>query len=79
MTNLNSGSFEYGYSFLPPSQWYPVPPHPPVCTVEKTCPVCPINTTGLGTDLKEWNASRRVMPPDQINTAYVIDKLNAGR
>jgi len=29
-------------------------------------------------DMKEWDESRRVMPPDNINIAYA-EKLNAGR
>jgi len=77
--DLANAEFESGYSFLPPSQWYPVPPHPPVCVSEKRCPVCPVFTTGLPADLKEWNASRRIMPPDRINVKYVEEKLNSGR
>jgi len=76
---INSGSFEYGYSFLPPEKWYPVPPHPPVCVSEKKCEVCPTYTEGTDIMLKEWNDSRRIMPPDQINTEYVKGKLNSGR
>lgn len=77
--DLANAEFESGYSFLPPSQWYPVPPHPPVCVSEKRCPVCPVFTTGLPADLKEWNASRRIMPPDRINVKYIEEKLNSGR
>jgi len=76
--NLNQ-PFEYGDSYLPPKDWYPVPPHPPVCVTTRSCPVCPIYTTGLSTDLKQWNDSRRITPPDVINTAYIRDKLNSGR
>jgi len=77
--NLNTGSFEAGYSFLPPANWYPVPPHPPVCITEKECPVCPVYTGGTNIELKEWDDSRRVMPPDNINTQYIEEKLNSGR
>jgi hypothetical protein len=77
--NANTGSFEYGYSFLPPSNWYPVPPHPPVCVTEKTCPVCPVFTSGTNADLKEWDSSRRVTQQDSINVNYVEEKLNSGR
>jgi len=76
---INSGSFEYGYSFLPPTAWYPTPPHPPVCVSEKRAPVCPVYTDGAYVDLKEWNSSRRITPPDQINTKYIEEKLNSGR
>lgn len=62
------GTFEYGYSFLPPSNWYPTPAVPPVCISSgPTCPVCPIYTQGTNLDLKEWNASLSVMPSEQIN------------
>jgi len=53
---VTTGGFENGYSFLPPSQWYPVPPHPPVCIPEKQCPVCPVYTNVETMDLLEWNA-----------------------
>jgi hypothetical protein len=44
---------EYGESFLPPSKWYPVPPHPPICKTDNKCPVCPVYTTGTFADLRE--------------------------
>jgi hypothetical protein len=77
--DLSKNNFEYGFSFLPPSNWYPTPPHPPVCVTNNRCPVCPVTATGLPTDLKEWNSSRRIMPPDTINTSYIEEKLNSGR
>jgi hypothetical protein len=77
--NLNKGSFEYGYSFLPPANWYPTPPFPPVCVAEKQCPVCPVYTTGTNVELKEWDSSRRITAPDEINVRYVEEKLNSGR
>jgi len=79
VTREDEGSFEEGYSMLPPSKWYPVPPHPPVCVTEKKCPVCPVLTSGAPVDLKEWNDSRRITPGDTINIDYAKDKLNSGR
>lgn len=76
---INSGSFEAGYSFLPPDRWFPVPAHPPICVCEKRCPVMPSPTSGLPVDLKDWNQTRRITQPDNINTSYVKEKLNAGR
>lgn len=72
-------SWEKGSSFLPPAQWFPVPPHPPVCVTEKQCPVCPVFTQGTDISLKEWDQSRRISPPDNINISYIQDKLNSGR
>jgi hypothetical protein len=77
--NLNTGSFEYGYSFLPPKDWYPTPPFPPVCVAEKQCPVCPVLSSSEYVDLKEWNSARRFTPADEINVKYVEEKLNSGR
>ena len=76
---VDSKSYEYGYSFIPPERWYPVPPAPPVCVSEKRCPVCPVATTGTNLELKEWYDSTRISPGDMINTRYVEEKLNSGR
>lgn len=75
---LGNLEYEYGYSFMPPANWYPQPPNPPVCVAEKKCPVCPVYTQGAPVDVKEWNQSRRITPPDRINLKYVKDKLNSG-
>ena len=64
---------------MPPEKWYPQPPMPPVCVSEKRNNVCPIYTIGTPVDVKEWNASRRIMPNDNINIKYIKDKLNSGR
>ena len=74
-----STSTDYGYSFLPPEKWYPEPPNPPICVTEKRCPVVPLYTTGTNIELKEWDDSRKMLPPDNINTKYVKEVLNAGR
>lgn len=79
MADHDTGSFEYGYSFLPPEKWYPQPPNPPVCVTDKRLHVMPVYTTGTPIDVKEWNEARRVMPPDNIKTKYVKEKLNSGR
>jgi len=77
--NLNTMEKDFSYTFLPPDRWYPVPPHPPVCVAEKVCPVCPVYTNGTNLDLKEWNDSRRITPPDNINVQAIREKLNSGR
>ena len=71
--------YEYGYTFMPPEKWYPTPPNPPVCVSEKKCPVCPVYTEGTNLELKQWNDSRRVTQPDNMNVAFIRDKLNTGR
>jgi hypothetical protein len=79
MSDDNTGNFEYGYSFMPPEKWYPQPPHPPICVSNTKTNVMPIYTTGTPIDVKEWNESRRIMPPDNINTKYIKQKLNSGK
>jgi hypothetical protein len=79
MADHDTGSFEYGYSFLPPDKWYPQPPNPPICVTDKRLHVMPIYTTGTPIDVKEWNDARRVTPPDNIKTKYIKEKLNSGR
>ena len=74
-----SRAYEYGYSYLPPEKWFPQPAHPPVCVTEKESAVRPMMTVGLPADLKEWDASRRITPPANINVDYIKDKLNSGR
>ncbi len=79
LSDYDTGSFEYGYSFLPPEKWYPQPANPPVCVVDKQCPVMPMYTTGVPIDVKEWHESRRITPSANINEKYVHEKLNSGR
>jgi hypothetical protein len=67
-------------SMMPPAQWAPTPPHPPVCVNNgPQCPVCPTFTNGTYVELGEWDNSRRLTPPDNINTNFIVNKLNSGR
>lgn len=75
----NWDSWDNGSSYLPPPQWFPVPPHPPNCIKQDQCPVCPIYTNGTNIELKEWNGSRRISQPYDINTQYIQDKLNTNK
>ena len=75
----SSKNYEYGFSFLPPDKWYPQPPNPPVCVTTNKCPVCPVYTSGSNLDVKEWDNSRRITPPDNIKNNYIADKLNSGK
>lgn len=67
---------KYGYSFLPPSQWYPQPPQPPVCVTDKKCPVCPSISDSGFTSVMEWENSTNVTKPMGINTKYIDEELN---
>lgn len=63
----NVGSFEKGYHILPPSQWYPQPPHPPVCVTTQKCPVCPVYSNTDTVNLMEWDEARKITAPGEIN------------
>lgn len=78
-SGYKSHDYEYGYSFLPPSSWYPQPVRSPICVTERRSPVMPVYTDSTTADLKEFYSANRVTPPDLINTDYIGDKLNAGR
>jgi hypothetical protein len=69
--------FEYGYSFIPPRDWYPIPPYPPVCVSNSTTPVQPVYLDTMTMDLKEWHETQKITPPDQINTAFITKEINS--
>jgi hypothetical protein len=77
--NYTHRSDDFGYNFLPPSEWYPQPAFPPVCVTEQKCPVCPVYTIGAPVDVKEWSNSTRITQPDNINLKFVKERLNSGR
>lgn len=52
-------TWENGSSFLPPAQWFPVPPHPPLCITDKACPVCPAFTNGATVNFQEFSQSKK--------------------
>jgi hypothetical protein len=69
------GTQLYGYTYLPPENWFRAYERPPVCVTDKQCPVCPIaesNTSGL----MEFDTTNNVLGPDGINLRYVKSKLN---
>jgi hypothetical protein len=69
--------FEYGYSFMPPRDWYPVPPYPPVCSSNETCITQPVYIDNSTMNLKEWNQTQKITPPDSINTKYIAEITNS--
>jgi len=72
-----TNNFEYGYAYLNTSKWRVPMYKPPVCKTDDNCKVCPSTTQGYPVDVKEWNRSRKIMPPDNINLDY-LNKLNEG-
>jgi hypothetical protein len=78
---INKGMANSDYTFVSPNNWYPIPPHPPVCVTNKKCTTCPIQITD-GKDymawasLDEFDASRRFTGNMNINIDYVKNVLN---
>ena len=74
-------SWKNDYVILNTDKWAPAQNPAPVCKTEKKCPVCPHVSAGYAknyTTLKDFNPSRKVMGPDNINSAY-LEKLNKGK
>jgi len=78
---LNKGMINPEYTFVSPSNWYPIPPHPPVCVTNKSCTTCPI-IMGDGKDymqfasLEDFDKSRRFTGDMNINVDYIKNVLN---
>lgn len=75
--SFNQNDFEYGYSFIPPKDWYPVPPYPPVCVSSTTCEAQPVYTDDTTMNLKRWHETQKFTQPDSINTEYIKNELNS--
>lgn len=69
------GTQLYGYTYLPPENWFRAYERPPVCVTEKRCPVCPIAESSTA-DLMHFDTANNVMGPDGINLRYVKKMLN---
>lgn len=76
--SFNDNDFEYGYSFLPPKDWYPLPPYPPVCVSScKPAPVTGVYLDSTTMNLQEWHEARKFTPPDSFNTSYLTNEMNS--
>jgi hypothetical protein len=72
----DSRDYEYGYSYIPPEKWHPTPPRPPICVTDRRTPICPVMAGGDHINLKEFDSSRRITQPLQLNTNFVEKRLN---
>lgn len=68
--------YEFGFSYLPPENWYRCPTRPPVCKTDNPNVVQPVYLSDTTVDLKEWDGSRKLLQPDRINVEYIMKKLN---
>lgn len=78
---LNKGMINKAYTFISPTNWFPIQPHPPVCVTNKSCTTCPITITD-GKDymnfaaLEDFDNARRFTGDMGINIDYVKNVLN---
>lgn len=78
---INKGMINKEYTFVSPNNWYPVPPHPPVCVTNKKCTTCPVQMSD-GKDYMQWASlddfdnARRFTGNMGINIDYVKNVLN---
>jgi len=78
---LNKGMANKEYTFISPTNWYPIPPVPPVCVTNKSCTTCPVMISN-GNDYMQWasledfDKARRFTGDMNINTDYIKNVLN---
>lgn len=78
---LNNGMINPDYTFISPNNWYPIPPHAPVCVTNKKCTTCPIQMSD-GKDYMNWASledfdnARRFTGNMGINVDYIKNVLN---
>lgn len=65
--NYRANNDEFGYSFIKPEHWYPLPPNPPICVTDNRAAIYPAYTDGAPIDAKIWNNSRFSTPFMRIN------------
>lgn len=75
--SFNKNDFEYGYSYLPPADWFPIPAYPPVCVSNQVSNPQPVYLDSTTMDLKDWHETQKITPPDTINTAFITNELNS--
>jgi hypothetical protein len=78
---LNKGMINKAYTFISPTNWYPIPPFPPVCVTNKRCTTSPVVISD-GNDymnfaaLEDFDNARRFTGDMGINIDYIKNVLN---
>jgi len=81
LSPINKGMTNRAYTFINPTNWYPIPPFPPVCVTNKSCTTCPIQMND-GRDymsyapLEDFDNARRFTGDMGINIDYIKNVLN---
>ena len=71
-----SQEYEYGYSFMPPENWYPQGIRPPICLNNQPSSIYPSYTNGTPNDVKVFNSSKKITPQAETNANYINNTLN---
>ena len=74
--NTFTNNWQNDYILLNTDKWRPPINNQYKVKCEKTCPVCPSLTKGYPVNVREFNNSKKILPPDNISVDYIIDKLN---
>lgn len=72
------GTQLYGYTYLPPENWFRAYERPPVCVTDNRCPVVPVYTSKGTSELMEFDTTNNVMGPEGINLRFIRKILNDG-
>jgi len=56
------GSQLYGYTYLPPENWFRAYEKPPICTTDKKCRIMPMSDASI-TGLMEFDTINNVKKP----------------
>jgi len=70
------GTQLYGYTYLPPENWFRAYEKPPVCVTDRRCPVEPIYSGKDTVDLMEFDTSNNVLGPEGMDIRYIKKKIN---
>jgi hypothetical protein len=66
-----TNEWDHDYILLSTDKWAPTMKPAPVCKVEKECPVCPSLTSGYPISVREFDSSRKIMPPIAANVTLM--------
>jgi len=69
------GTQLYGYTYLPPENWFRAYERPPVCVTDQKCPVCPA-AYGNTADLMQFDSTNNIINSNKIDLRYVKKRLN---
>ena len=72
-----SNKWDNSYTLLNTDKWRPPIARERVCKQEKECPVCPSLTSGYPLNLMDYDKSRYVLGPDNIQIDYIKNLNNS--